>query len=284
MTRSTFVTDFARQAVVVGVANLCTDIVIASFANSTGYRIGAWYLAQVTDAHVAVRAAACRHTGGRNPNAALIGRWISIETGWTFTFGHVLIDLTNSIRSADILVTWILAVIVVARQITGTIRIAAATNVAGALFARLVVRTLCMAGAFDRTLVVHAVLTFSTIILIATGGCTLASATNTVGTVIVRIASERITNTSVFSETGHKLEFAGARTHGFTAFNCAQHVRAAHVMAFVNATATNTFCAIRAIGIAVRTLTNREASGRLRKSGISVGAFAHVTVCGKFTN
>lgn len=279
MASATFVANFARQAVIVRVANFGANIVIASFANGARQIVRARHVALIGDAHVAagtlIRCNAC----GWNSDAALFWRWISFEADRTLARCHMIFQFAQRVRTANIFIARVLAIVVVARLVWPTIAIAAATDDACALLARLTHRTLAMTQTFDKTFVVLAVLAVGAIVLIATGDGALATVANAGFAFEIAGACKRVANASVFGEIRNEFEFTGARANCFAIFDRALHIRTAQFVAFVDTMAANAASACRTFVVA-DTLTDRMASSRFGESSVARWTFASVTGAG----
>lgn len=139
----------------------------------------------------------------------------------------MVFQLTQCIRSANIFIAWILAVIVVARLVWTAISIAAAADDTCSLLARLPRGTLAVTETFDETLITLAVFAFGTIILIATGNRAGAVITDTGFALEIVRTRECVTNASVFGEIRNEFEFTWTCADRFTVLDGALHVWAA---------------------------------------------------------
>lgn len=156
LTRSLLVANLAGQTIVVRVAHLCAHMVRTAFANRTNAVLRARHVALVRNAHMPGGALRARRTSGRHTDAALIGRWISLEAGRTGALGQLPGELAHGIRSAYARrFAWILTAIVVAHLTRGAFAIAATARQTDAGRARLTNRTLAVRRAPCLTPMVH---------------------------------------------------------------------------------------------------------------------------------
>lgn len=230
----------------------------------------------VADAHVSAGALIRCDAGGRNAHASLFGRWVSLEAGRTLARRHVILQFAQRVRAAHILVARILAVVIVARFIRAAVAIAATTDDARALLARLSSRTLAVALALDATQIVPAVLAVGAVVLVATRDRALSvDAADTAVAVAIGGARKRVTDASILGEIRHESELAGTRADRFAIFDGALHVRAAQIVAFVDTSAADASRAGRAFVVA-HALADRMAPGRFGEAGVAGRAFANV--------
>lgn len=191
----------------------------------------------------------------------------------------MIFQFAQRVRTANIFIARVLAVVVVARFIRSTIAITATADNACALLACLTSRTLTMTQTFDKAFVVLAVFAIGAIVLIATGDGALAAVANAGFAFEIAGACERVADASVFGEIRNEFEFAGTCANRFAIFDRALHIRAAQFVALVDALAANAASACRTFVVA-DTLTDRMASSRFGESSVARWTFASVTGAG----